>query len=59
LLLQELHRSLKRTQEQLGHYGHVNKKALDQYTNFQEQKEDLARRREEVATSGAYGGGEV
>lgn len=50
---QELHAALKRVQGQLGGYSHVNKKALDQFVNFSEQKEELARRQAEIATSGA------
>lgn len=31
----------------MGECSHVNKKALDQYTNFTEQREELARRQTE------------
>jgi hypothetical protein len=51
-LLQELHASLKKVQQQLSKYGHVNKKALDQFVNFTEQKEELARREAEISQSG-------
>ncbi|KAF8071065.1 SMC3 [Scenedesmus sp. PABB004] len=49
----ELHASLKRVQGELAGYGHVNKKALDQYANFTEQREELARRVTEVTQSEA------
>jgi len=39
-------------QQQLSKYGHVNKKALDQFVNFTEQKEELARREAEISQSG-------
>lgn len=44
-------------QEQLGGYSHVNRKALDQYVNFTEQREELHRRRTEVMQGGEWGGG--
>lgn len=44
--------SLKKVQQQLSKYGHVNKKALDQFVNFTEQKEELARREAEISQSG-------
>lgn len=34
--------------EQLTQFSHVNKKALDQYVNFTEQREQLQRRRAEL-----------
>jgi structural maintenance of chromosome 3 (chondroitin sulfate proteoglycan 6) len=34
--------------EQLQQFSHVNKKALDQYVNFTEQREQLQRRRAEL-----------
>lgn len=45
---QELHSDLKKVQAELSKYTHVNKKALDQFTNFTEQMDELGRRREEV-----------
>eukprot|EP00879_Flechtneria_rotunda_P012761 GHRR01013325.1.p1 GENE.GHRR01013325.1~~GHRR01013325.1.p1 ORF type:complete len:1111 (+),score=537.85 GHRR01013325.1:324-3656(+) len=47
----ELHSALKKVQAELSKYGHVNKKALDQYVNFTEQREDLNRRRNEIQQS--------
>jgi hypothetical protein len=58
--LQELMRSLKRVQEKLGGYAAVNKKALDQYTSFKDQREELHRRHAEILESGgrrSQGGG--
>jgi structural maintenance of chromosome 3 (chondroitin sulfate proteoglycan 6) len=43
-----LMRRLERTNEALNKYVHVNKKALDQFVNFTEQRELLRRRREEL-----------
>lgn len=34
--------------EQLKQFSHVNQKALDQYVNFTEQREQLQRRRAEL-----------
>ncbi|DBB00026.1 hypothetical protein WJX77_003476 [Trebouxia sp. C0004] len=45
--LQELHKLLQKANTQLKQFSHVNKKALDQYTNFTEQREELARRQTE------------
>lgn len=45
-----LMRKLKRANESLQDYSHVNKKALDQYISFTEQRETLHRRREELKT---------
>lgn len=50
--VQELHSALKRVQNELAKYSHVNKKALDQYVNFTEQRENLDRRRQEIEESG-------
>ncbi|GBF98156.1 hypothetical protein Rsub_10568 [Raphidocelis subcapitata] len=44
----DLHRALSGVQSSLSRYGHVNRKALDQYVNFTEQREELHRRRDEV-----------
>lgn len=43
-------RKLKRTNEGLKAYAHVNKKALDQFMTFTEQREVLRKRREELET---------
>ncbi|XBI58586.1 hypothetical protein VPH35_039799 [Triticum aestivum] len=46
LLLQKL---LHDRNEQLKQFSHVNQKALDQYVNFNEQHDQLQRRRDELA----------
>jgi chromosome segregation ATPase len=51
-LLQELHSALKKVQGELARYSHVNKKALDQFVNFTEQRQELTRRVDEVTQSG-------
>lgn len=43
-----LMKKLKRTNEKLKKYSHVNKKALEQFISFTEQRDALARRREEL-----------
>jgi structural maintenance of chromosome 3 (chondroitin sulfate proteoglycan 6) len=45
-----LMKQLKRTNEGLKRYAHVNKKALDQFISFTEQREALCKRREELET---------
>ncbi|KAK9807008.1 hypothetical protein WJX72_010649 [[Myrmecia] bisecta] len=45
--LKELHKLLQKCNGQLKKYSHVNQKALDQYVNFTEQREELARRQAE------------
>lgn len=47
----ELHSLLHKVQGQLSKFSHVNKKALDQYVNFTEQREELARRQTELNKS--------
>jgi len=44
----ELHRMLKQVAEELKQFSHVNKKALDQYVTFTEQREDLLKRQKEL-----------
>lgn len=39
---------LHRCNEQLQQFSHVNKKALDQYINFTEQREELQQRQAEL-----------
>jgi len=39
---------LHRCSEQLQQFSHVNKKALDQYVNFTEQREELQNRQAEL-----------
>ncbi|KAI5060757.1 hypothetical protein GOP47_0025177 [Adiantum capillus-veneris] len=46
--LKELHKMLHNCNEQLKKYSHVNKKALDQYVNFTEQREELHKRQAEL-----------
>lgn len=49
---QVLHSALKKVQAELSKYSRVNKKALDQFTNFTEQREELTRRVNEVRQAG-------
>ncbi|KAH9659352.1 Structural maintenance of chromosomes protein 3 [Citrus sinensis] len=46
--VKELLKMLHRCNEQLQQFSHVNKKALDQYINFTEQREELQRRQAEL-----------
>lgn len=46
--MKKLHRLLKEKNEELKKLSHVNKKALDQYVNFTEQREELRRRQDEL-----------
>ncbi|KAJ0021665.1 hypothetical protein Pint_31711 [Pistacia integerrima] len=46
--IKELHKMLHRCNDQLQQFSHVNKKALDQYVNFTEQREELQRRQAEL-----------
>lgn len=46
--LKELHKMLHNCNEQLKKFSHVNKKALDQYVNFTEQREELHKRQAEL-----------
>ncbi|XP_010925132.1 structural maintenance of chromosomes protein 3 [Elaeis guineensis] len=46
--MKELQKMLHKCNEQLTQFSHVNKKALDQYMNFTEQREQLQRRRAEL-----------
>lgn len=46
--IKELHKMLHRCNEQLQQFSHVNKKALDQYINFTEQREELQKRQAEL-----------
>ncbi|WOK97408.1 structural maintenance of chromosomes protein 3 [Canna indica] len=46
--IKELQKLLHVCNEQLKHFSHVNKKALDQYINFTEQREQLQKRRAEL-----------
>ncbi|KAJ3614725.1 hypothetical protein NHX12_018296 [Muraenolepis orangiensis] len=48
LLIKQLFRKLETCNTELKKYSHVNKKALDQFVNFSEQKERLIKRQEEL-----------
>ena len=39
---------LHKCNEQLKQFSHVNKKALDQYANFTDQREELQKRQQEL-----------
>lgn len=47
-LITQLWKKLHQCNEELKKYSHVNKKALDQFVNFSEQKEKLMKRKEEL-----------
>lgn len=47
-LLRQLFRKLEQCNTELKKYSHVNKKALDQFVNFSEQKEKLIKRQDEL-----------
>lgn len=44
----QLYKQLEKAQSELKKYSHVNKKALDQFISFSEQKEKLMTRKEEL-----------
>lgn len=46
--MKELQRMLHKCNDELQKFSHVNKKALDQYMNFTEQREQLQKRRAEL-----------
>ncbi len=46
--IQELMRILEGINKELKKYSHVNKKAFDQYVNFNEQRDQLLKRKEEL-----------
>ncbi|XP_057473114.1 structural maintenance of chromosomes protein 3-like [Actinidia eriantha] len=46
--IKELHKVLHRCNDELQKFSHVNKKALDQYVNFTEQREELQKRQAEL-----------
>ncbi|KAF4374153.1 hypothetical protein G4B88_020545 [Cannabis sativa] len=46
--IKELNKMLHKCTEQLQQFSHVNKKALDQYVNFTEQREELQKRQAEL-----------
>lgn len=46
--IKELHKMLHKCNEELKQFSHVNKKALDQYVNFTEQREELKKRQAEL-----------
>ncbi|MEQ2181101.1 Structural maintenance of chromosomes protein 3 [Goodea atripinnis] len=47
-LVEQLFRKLEQCNTELKKYSHVNKKALDQFVNFSEQKEKLIKRQDEL-----------
>ncbi|XP_076467825.1 structural maintenance of chromosomes protein 3-like [Babylonia areolata] len=48
LSLKQLFKKLEQCNTELKRYSHVNKKALDQFVNFSDQKEKLIKRKEEL-----------
>ncbi|KAK3095501.1 hypothetical protein FSP39_015420 [Pinctada imbricata] len=48
LSLKQLFKKLENCNQELKKYSHVNKKALDQFVNFSDQKEKLIKRKEEL-----------
>ncbi len=46
--IKQLYKRLHECHDALKKYSHVNKKALDQYVNFSEQREELLKRKEEL-----------
>ncbi|XP_013782387.1 structural maintenance of chromosomes protein 3-like [Limulus polyphemus] len=46
--MKQLFKKLEQCNHELKKYSHVNKKALDQFINFSEQKEKLVKRKEEL-----------
>ncbi|XP_041476327.1 structural maintenance of chromosomes protein 3-like [Lytechinus variegatus] len=48
LSLKALFRKLEQCNQELKKYSHVNKKALDQFVNFSDQKEKLIKRKDEL-----------
>ncbi|KAK1406338.1 hypothetical protein QVD17_41632 [Tagetes erecta] len=46
--IKELYKMLHKCNEQLKQFSHVNKKALDQYANFTDQREELQKRQQEL-----------
>jgi len=44
----EIEEQLKSTSQELNKFSHVNKKAMDQYINFSERKEELLKKKKEV-----------
>ena len=44
----QLFKQLEKCNSELKKYSHVNKKALDQFVNFSDQKEKLIKRKEEL-----------
>lgn len=48
----QLFQELEKANHHLKKYNHVNKKALDQFLSFSEQKEKLYKRKEELDIGG-------
>ncbi|KAI3723901.1 hypothetical protein L2E82_35663 [Cichorium intybus] len=49
--IKELYKMWHECNEQLKQFGHVNKRALDQYSNFIDQREELQKRQQELDAS--------
>ncbi|CAH2261657.1 jg12215, partial [Pararge aegeria aegeria] len=54
LSLKQLFKELEKANQHLKKYNHVNKKALDQFISFSEQKEKLYKRKEELDIGTLY-----
>ena len=48
LSIKQLFKKLDKCNQELKQYSHVNKKALDQFVNFSDQKDKLIKRQEEL-----------
>lgn len=48
ILILQLYKKLEQCNHELKKYSHVNKKALDQFISFSEQKEKLVNRKAEL-----------
>ena len=55
----QLFKKLDQCNAELKKYSHVNKKALDQFVNFTEQKSKLIKRKEELDRAHTVSGGSV
>lgn len=47
-VLPQLFKEMEKANSHLKKYSHVNKKALDQFMSFSDQKEKLVKRKEEL-----------
>ena len=48
LSIKQLFKKLDHANQELKKYSHVNKKALDQFVNFSDQKDKLIKRKDEL-----------